>query len=498
MSQRVIIAGAGPTGLLLAAELRLAGVEAVILEKLPEPSGESRGLGLHVRSIEVLNQRGIVDRFKTPETEAWPAMHFGLFWLERPVGPREDYTLAVPQWKTEHALEAWARELGTEIRRGHEVVALEQDDDGVVVDVQGPDGPYRLEGAYLVGADGGHSKVRKLAGIGFPGTGSSFYGVLGDVVVKEGQTVAYSAELYPGGWLANVPIDNGRKLRLMTTEFDQERPGDDVPVTDDELRAAIKRVTGTVPEFEETTWVSRFGNSTRLADEYRSGRVLLAGDAAHVFYPIGGQGLNTGLQDSFNLGWKLAAVVNGWAPEGLLDSYHAERHPVGRRVCVNTQAQVSLLYPLDKITPLREIFGELVKFKEVNDFLLALVTGVGVRYDLALPEGAGEPHPLLGLRAPDLELTTPDGPTTLATHLHSGHGLLISFGAEPGLDVSGWSERVHTLTAEPHPELDATTLLVRPDGHIAFAGSTPDPDTLRHALTTWFGAPTAAAEAGDA
>ncbi|MFG3056893.1 FAD-dependent monooxygenase [Kitasatospora sp. NPDC048239] len=488
-NQRVVIAGAGPTGLLLAAELRLAGVETVILERLPEASGESRGLGLHVRSLEILHQRGLVDRFRTPETEAWPAMHFGLFWLQRPEGPKADYTLAVPQWKTEHALEGRARELGTEIRRGHEVTGLSQDDERVVVEVEGPDGPYRLEAAYLVGADGGHSRVRKLAGIGFPGTGSTFYGVLGDVIVKEGDTVAYSAELYPGGWLANVPIEGGRKLRLMTTEFDQERPGDDVPVTNDELREAIKRVTGTAPDFEETTWLSRFGNSTRLADEYRSGRVLLAGDAAHVHYPIGGQGLNTGLQDAFNLGWKLAATVQGRAPEGLLDTYHAERRPVGQRVCVNTQAQVSLLYPLEKITPLREIFAELVKFKEVNDYLLHLVTGVGTRYEVPLPEGAGEPHALLGRLVPDAELVTADGPTSLASHLHDGRGLLIRF-AE-GLDAEGWTDRVDVLTAEPHPDLDAAALLIRPDGHIAAA--TDDPAVLRHALTTWFGAPADAA-----
>ncbi|MFJ9612198.1 FAD-dependent monooxygenase [Kitasatospora sp. NPDC101176] len=492
MSQRVVIAGAGPTGLLLAAELRLAGVDTVVLERLPEPSGESRGLGLHVRSIEILNQRGIVDRFRTPETEAWPAMHFGLFWLKRPEGPKEDYTLAVPQWRTEHALEGWARELGAEIRRGHELTGFTQDADGVAVEVTGPDGPYRLDAAYLVGADGGHSRVRKLAGIGFPGSGSAFYGVLGDVVVREGETVAYSAELHPGGWMATVPIENGRKLRLMTTEFDQERPGDDVPVSDDELREAIKRVTGTAPDFEETTWLSRFGNSTRLADHYRDGRVLLAGDAAHVHYPIGGQGLNTGLQDAFNLGWKLAAAVQGRASEGLLDSYEAERRPVGRRVCVNTQAQVSLLYPLEKITPLREIFAELVKFPEVNDFLLHLVTGVGTRYDIPLPEGAGEPHPLLGLLAPDLELTTPDGPVNLTERLHPGRGLLLHLtdGTTQPPDTTGWNDRLDTLTAAPHPDLDTTTLLIRPDGHIAAA--TDHPTTLHHALTTWFGAPSTA------
>ncbi|QDY80454.1 FAD-dependent monooxygenase [Streptomyces qinzhouensis] len=493
MTSPVIVAGAGPTGLTLAAELRIAGVPVVLLERDPVPRGESRGMGLHARTVEVLHQRGVGHRFRTPDTPVWPRLHFSLFWLDLSEVGDDAYTLAVPQWRTEQVLEEWVVELGAEIRRGHEVIGLEQTEDEVTVRVRGPEGEYPLAGAYLVGADGGHSSVRKLAGFAFPGTGSTFYGVLGDLAVPPGDTADYRVNLYPGGLYAEVPLEGGTKLRLMTTEFDVEPPPAGTPVTDDELRAAVKRLTGSEREFDTTLWRSRFGNATRIAERYRIGRVFLAGDAAHVHYPIGGQGLNTGVQDAVNLGWKLAAAVHGRAPAGLLDSYHDERHPVGRQVCMNTQAQIALMHPLDSVGPLRELFGELTALPEVNRYLLEMVTGTGFRYTMPYAdESAGSAHELLGRRVPDLPLVTDDGegPDGIAAALHSGRAVLLHLDpatAPPA--VEGWGDRVLTVVARPVPGLDATSVLIRPDGHIAHAGHDPRDPLLRTALTTWLGDP---------
>ncbi|MGV9317128.1 FAD-dependent monooxygenase [Streptomyces sp. NPDC003691] len=514
MTSPVIVAGAGPTGLTLAAELRIAGVPVVLLERDPVPRGESRGMGLHARTVEVLHQRGAGHRFRTPDTPVWPRLHFSLFWLDLSEVGDDAYTLAVPQWRTEQVLEEWVTELGADIRRGHEVTGVEQTEDEVVVRVRGPEGEYTLPGAYLVGADGGHSTVRKLSGFAFPGTGSTFYGVLGDLAVPPGGTADYRVNLYPGGLYAEVPLEGGTKLRLMTTEFDVEPPEPGTPVTDDELRAAVKRLTGSEREFDTTLWRSRFGNATRIAEQYRIGRVFLAGDAAHVHYPIGGQGLNTGVQDAVNLGWKLAAAVRGDAPDGLLDTYHAERHPVGSQVCMNTQAQIALMHPLDSVGPLRELFGELTELPEVNRYLLEMVTGTGFRYELPYAgEYAGAPHELLGRRVPDLPLRPASnadggdggdgadggGPESIATALHSGRAVLLHLDPDTSPpDISGWDDRVLTVAARPVPELAATTVLIRPDGHVAHAGTDPGDPLLRTALTTWLGEERAAGAEGRA
>jgi hypothetical protein len=273
----------------------------------------------------------------------------------------------------------------------------------------------------------------------------------------------------------------------MTMELDVEAPGADTPVTVGELRAAAERITGTAQELAEPTWAYRYANRTRLVSRYRDGRVFLAGDAAHVHYFAAGHGVTTGLHDAVNLGWKLAAEVHGHAPAGLLETYHAERHPVGRRACVSAEAQLALLYPPERVAPLRELFGELVRFPDVNRHLVGVVTDV--RYPF---EETGTPaHPLLGAPAPDVPLKTPDGETTLAATLRSGRGVVLDLRGRNGAGgVSGWEDRVDLVTAAPVTELEAARLLIRPDGHVAWAETEDAGDeSLRAALTTWFGEP---------
>jgi 2-polyprenyl-6-methoxyphenol hydroxylase-like FAD-dependent oxidoreductase len=486
MDPTVIIAGGGPTGLMLACELALANVPTVVIEKLLDPTGESRGMGLHARTIETLDQRGLAQRLD--DAPVWPRAHFALMWMDLSAFDTT-YTYIVPQWRTEKLLEERARELGVEVRRGQTVVAAEQDDAGVSVEVTDADGErYELRGAYLVGADGGSSTVRKLAGFDFPGTESTFHGVLGDV--EEFEPVdGVEATLHPNGMYAEIPLGPD-VLRLMTTEFDKPLPPEDQEVTLDELRASITAVTGVDRKIGKPRWLSRFGNANRLVTEYRKGRIFLVGDAAHVHYPMGGQGLNTGIQDAVNLGWKLAAEINGWAPPGLLDSYHTERHPVAARVGENTEAQVALLHPLEKIGPLRDLFLKLLEFEDVRRYLIEMVTGISVNYDLEYPDRASEPHPLEGRRVPSVPLVTADGETTVAEALHTGHGVLLDLSggtAELG-ELSPWADRVDLVEAQPTDKIEAAVALVRPDGYVAYAhkdGS--DTEGLHLALKTWFG-----------
>ncbi|MFC4049290.1 FAD-dependent monooxygenase [Actinomadura syzygii] len=488
MDPTVIIAGGGPTGLMLACELALANVHAVVVEKLLDPSGESRGMGLHARSLETLDQRGLLERFGD-DTPVWPRAHFALMWMDLSDFDTT-FTYIVPQWRTEKILDERARELGVDLRRGEVVVAVDQDDDGVSVGVRNAAGEeYRLRGEYLVGADGGGSTVRKLAGFDFPGTDSTYHGVLGDI--EEYDAVdGIETTLYPDkGMYAAIPLGPD-VLRIMTTEFDAELPPDDQEVTLDELRASVKAITGEEPRVGKPRWLSRFGNASRQVTAYRRGRIFLAGDAAHVHYPMGGQGLNSGIQDAVNLGWKLAAEINGWGPPALLDSYHAERHPVAARVARNTEAQLALLHPVGKIGPLRDLFGELLQYKEVRRHLIEMVTGIAVAYDFEYPDRADGPHPLEGRRIPNATLATSDGERTVAETLRAGHGVLLdlSGGDAESVDVSNWAGRVDLVRARPVEEIDAAVALVRPDGYIAYAhGDGSDPEGLELALKTWFG-----------
>ncbi|HEY8980990.1 MAG TPA: FAD-dependent monooxygenase [Streptomyces sp.] len=487
MERTVVIAGGGPTGLMLAAELGLAGVDAVVLEKLPEPPGWSRALGLQWGSIEALDQRGLAAPvYEYPQVQAFG---FGLMrftGLEQRLVPRR-----VPQRRIEQLLEARVEELGgVELRRGHAVTGMVQDDDGVTVTVRSEDGEYQIRASYLVGCDGGASTVRKLAGIAFPGTPSTLNGITGDLQVDAAAQLRFDPQLLPRGFFALIPLGSGL-VRISAAEFDTEPVSRDIPPTIEELHELTERLVGRRVDLGEPVLLSRFGSATRHAEHYRAGRVFLAGDAVHIHFPIGGQGLNTGIQDALNLGWKLAARVHGWAPEGLLDSYESERHPVGARVCMNTRAQMALMHPLDEVGPLREMFGELLGLEEVSKHLVHMLTGVDVHY----PMGGADGHPLTGRRVPNAAVVTEIEETTVARTLHGGRGVLfdLSGGRAQLPDVSGWKDRLDKVTAEPSHELGAAALLVRPDGYVAWAdGLGEDVEGLSHAVRTWFGEPSPA------
>ncbi|GAA4254313.1 monooxygenase [Dactylosporangium darangshiense] len=477
MNRTVVIAGAGPVGLMLAGELRLAGVPVVVLERLIERVGWARSLFVQNRSVEVLRQRGL-DWFG--DSPRWVNYNFGFLNLRRLKNDRDFVPFYAPQHKFEELLEERAVKLGTDLRRGHEVVALEQDDSGVRVQVRTAEETYELQAAYLVGCDGGRSAVRKLAGIDFPGTDSTVSGITAWVTLTEEQfPKGVFADIYPTGIVSIAQLEPGM-YRATSIDFETPLPPRDVPVTVEEFKERIHAISGIDMKIDQVPWISRFGNATRLAAQYRQGGVLLAGDAAHIHFASAAQGLNTGIQDAVNLGWKLAAEINGWAPPGLLDSYHTERHPVGRRVCMFSQAQVALYHPLDRVGPLRELLGGLLQLEDVSRQMLGLATGVDIHYEM--PSAAN--HPLVGRRIPDADLT---GGTTVFSTLREGRGVLLDFTGDRGLPAA-WSDRVETVHAEPVPDYAAARLLVRPDGYVAFADPDgTDDEGLRAALTTWFG-----------
>jgi 2-polyprenyl-6-methoxyphenol hydroxylase-like FAD-dependent oxidoreductase len=478
----VIVVGGGPTGLMLAAELRLHDVRVLVLEKEPQPTGLSRGLGLHVRSIEVMAQRGLLDRFLADGVKH---PFFGFFGGITKAAPEDldtahGYVLGIPQADTERLLEEHAVELGAEIRRGCELIALEQDSTGVTAELA--DGT-RLRTRYLVGCDGGRSTVRKLLGVAFPGEPTQHETLLGEVrigVTPEEVTAVVSEVRKTHLRFGAMPMrDCWYRMIVPTEGLSEDRTA---PVTLDELRQRLRDFTGTDFGVHSPRWLSRFGDATRLAERYRVDRVLLAGDAAHIHPPTGGQGLNLGVQDAFNLGWKLAAEVNGWAPEGLLDSYHAERHPVAVDVLENTRAQMQLLAPGPGPAALRRLLSDLTDFDEANRYLIGRITAIGIRYDFGSGMAPGESHPLLGLRLRDIALKG----GRLYDLMHAGRGLLLDLTGSDRLSVNGWSDRVDHVR-DTGEELDVPAVLLRPDGHIAWVGD--DPDDLRAALPTWFGAP---------
>lgn len=482
----VVIAGAGPTGLMLACELRIAGVETVLLERLAEPTGQSRALALHARSAEVLDQRGLLDPFLA-EGVVWPSGHYAGLRLDmNRLDGRHKYTLHVPQSRVEHLLEKAAVELGADIRRGHEVTGLVQRDEGVEVTVGVDSGEYRLTGSHLVGCDGAHSTVRTLAGIDFPGEPSSLWGVLADVDAFDAPVGIREAIISPRGWFSVIPLDD-KLTRLMFIQDDPPE-GDVENLTSDQLRAMVREMTGMDVEIGRPQWSSRFGDATRLAERYRDGRVFLAGDAAHIHFPLAAQGMNTGIQDAANLGWKLAATIRGWAPAGLLDTYHTERHPVGEFVCGNVRAQIALTFPVDRMAPARDLLSRLLEFDDVHDYLAGRMSGTDIRYGGAETDDV---DPVLGRRLPDATLSTADGGTTVLGTLRGGRGVLLDLSGRADLStVRDWADRVDAVAAAPVPELPAGAFLLRPDGHVVWHGHAGD-DALADALRTWFGSPAA-------
>ncbi|MFI8191549.1 rifampin monooxygenase [Streptomyces sp. NPDC085946] len=469
----VIIVGAGPTGLMLAAELRLHDVRVLVLERLSEPTGQSRGQGLHARSVEMMDQRGLLDRFLAVSEKFQVGGLFGGItkpWPDR-LDTAHPYGLATPQPVTERLLNERALELGAEIRRGSEVVGLSQDADGVTVELA--DGT-RERSRYLAGCDGGRSVVRRLLGVGFPGEPAKVETLLGEMeVTADPDTIAAVVARVRETQLrfGAAPLGDGTYRLVVPAEgVSEDRTAQP---TLEEFRQRLRATAGTDFGVHTPRWLSRFGDATRQAERYRVGRVLLAGDAAHVHPPTGGQGLNLGIQDAFNLGWKLAAEVAGWAPDGLLDSYHAERHPVGARVLDNTRAQIALLGADPGAAALRRLFSTLMDFEEVNRYVTGMITAVGVRYDL------GEGHALLGRRMRDVPLER----GRLYALMHRGRGLLLDRTGR--LSVTGWADRVdHVVDAGGEPDVPA--VLLRPDGHVAWAGEDQQ-DLLGH-LAKWFGA----------
>ncbi|WP_199432099.1 rifampin monooxygenase [Qaidamihabitans albus] len=467
----VIVAGGGPTGLMLAGELRLHGVHVVVLEKETEPTRHVRALGLHARSIEVMDQRGLLERFLA-QGRKYPVGGFA--GIDKPSPGRLDtahpYTLGIPQTTTDRLLNERAAELGTEIRRGCELVGLSQDEDGVTVELAGT----RLRSRYLVGCDGGRSTVRKLLGVGFPGEPTTVEVLLGEMELDAPpeRVAAVVGEVRKTEKRFGLgPLGEGVYRVVVPAEGVTEDRS--VPPTLDEFRQQLRVYAGTDFGVHSPRWLSRFGDATRLAGRYRVGGVLLAGDAAHVHPPLGGQGLNLGIQDAFNLGWKLAAEVGGWAPAGLLDSYHTERHPVAADVLDNTRAQGELLSTEPGPQAVRRLVSELMDFEEVNRYLIEKIIAIGVRYDL------GEGHELLGRRLRDVGLKR----GRLYELMHGGRGLLLDQTGR--LSVAGWADRVDHVV-DVSEELHVPAALLRPDGHVAWVGE--DQHDLLNQLPKWFGA----------
>jgi 2-polyprenyl-6-methoxyphenol hydroxylase-like FAD-dependent oxidoreductase len=509
MTLEVVVVGGGPVGLMLASELRLAGVRPVVLEQLPESGGLPKANGLVGQIVQMLDYRGLLERFgaDAPFVGPTPFYQWCALWLDmRKVDASPLHVLPMPQQRLERLLEERARELGVEIRRGHELVGLSQDANGVTAKVSGPDGGYQLRTRYLVGCDGDHSFVRKRAGIDFPGTTYEQVSRTGNVTVPASMIVPETGELEVPGVGRLQPALNRAAHGVFicmsfkpgvhvvaTVEKGQASADVSVPMTLEELRDSVRRVLGADLPMSEPQWLSRaVGGNSRQADRYRAGRVLLAGDAAHVF-AVGASALNLGLPDAVNLGWKLAAEVHGWAPPGLLDTYHTERHRAGERVLMHTRVQSALMASGDDVTALRELFGELLEHGQNLSHIAEMLAGTDVRYDM---DTAGtEPHPLVGRWVPDLPLLTANGKTRVAQLMHEAKGVLLDLteGAALPEVAKNWKGRVDVVVARcDRQTAPADALLIRPDGYVAWAASADgDPDLdragLHQALATWFG-----------
>ncbi|WHO79937.1 FAD-dependent monooxygenase [Rhizobium leguminosarum] len=489
----VVVAGAGPTGLMLAGELAVAGVDVAIVERRPDQKlAGTRAGGLSARTLEVLDQRGIVDRFLA-EGQIAQVTGFAVTRLDISDFPtRHNYGLALRQKHIERILAGWVGELAVPIYRGLKVTGFAQDVTGVTIELS--DGS-QLRAGYLVGCDGGRSLVRKATGIAFEGWDPTTSNVLAEVEMEEKPPLGIhrtALGIYAFG-REEYEIHDGKIV------FAQEGPigvmvpeknaGATTEPTLGDLKEALIAAFGTDYGLHRVNWISRFTDMSRQATAYRKGRVLLAGDAAHVHSPVGGQGLNTGVQDAVNLGWKLAQVVKGTSPEALLDTYHAERHPVAARVLRTTMAQVALQRTDDRNEALRDIVTELLGMEEPRKRIAAEMSGLGIHYDL------GDGHPLLGRRMPDLDLVTSDGPVRVFTLLQDARPVLLNLGAPGSIGLPRWSDRMRLVDAGYDgawelPALGAVSapaaLLIRPDGYVAWVGDGIE-DGLQEAVNSWFG-----------
>ena len=499
MKHEVLIAGGGPTGMMLAGELTLAGVDVAIIER--RSSQElvgSRAGGLHSRTIEVLDQRGIADRFLAEGQKAQVTGFAGAHFDLSSFPTRHPYSLGLRQKHIERILAGWVDELKVPIYRGIEVTGFAQDETGVDVELSED---CSLRAQYLVGCDGGRSQVRKAAGIAFPGSDPTTSNLIAEAELAETppewgtrrDAIGIHALHRVEYEIRNGEIfyaDHGPVAVLVT----EQHVGQTSEPTLNDLSAALFTVYGTDYGIHSPTSISRFTDAARQAASYRKGRVLIAGDAAHVHPPDGGQGLQTGVQDAVNLGWKLAQVVKGTSPESLLDTYHAERHPIGARVLRNTMASIVLRREDERTKALRDTIGELLGMDEPRRRFAAMMSGLDVHYDL------GEGHPLLGRRMPDLDLVTENGPLRVFSLLHAARPVLLNLGDPGTFDIAPWADRVQLVDAKYAgpwdlpalgPVTASTAVLVRPDGYVAWVGDLTQPG-LVDALTTWFGPPAAA------
>ncbi|MFF9815280.1 FAD-dependent monooxygenase [Streptomyces sp. NPDC014006] len=492
---QVAVVGGGPVGMLLARELALLGVRVTVLEKLPAPTGESKAGTLHARTAQTLHRRGLLKAVQpgppAPPVGRGPVpFHFsGMFDLDLSrVVTEGPVMVGSPQAWAQEVFAAEAERLGALIRRDRELVGLDEEADAIRLTVRDARGVTdTLRASWVVGADGARSAVRRLTGIPFTGTPARVGALIGEVRLLDPARAPQGWQRNPRGWTL-VWLNLFGRSRVCTYDFRGPHPDRQAPVTLDEFRAEVERIAGHPVPMDSPSWLTRFSDAALQAEHYRVGRVLLAGDAAHVHFPAGGQGVNLGLQDAVNLGWKLAAEVHGWAPAGLLDTYETERAPIAEAVLENVRAQVALMDPDPRMDSLRTLFARMMHFDDVNQYLGGMISGVDVHYDTGR---AGDP--LAGRFAPDVLLKTGDSVTGLSELLHSARPLLLLLADSEDLlkAAEPWRFRVNVVAATATEQMGTDALLVRPDGYIAWSarGDAGDAETLAGALGCWFGDP---------